>query len=503
MTALQPVALARARRCRDAMAQAARSAKPARITSWLLFAAVTLAPLPFGSSRPVAIAVWCIVLGTGLVCAPTRSLGAGQLALTAVAAVVVAAYGLVLHEQLAEHPWLPGAIAHPIWRQAQAALGVPVTASVSIARNQPWFALGRPLVCVLAISCGFLVGVDEGRARQLMKVIAWSGAAYAVYGILAHVFDPSHLLWREKTAYLDSVTGTFINHNTAGAYFGSCAVVWSLLLWERVRREMPRRPIAWKATTAQLFSHAKKSVGSSVMLLVCLAAMFMTGSRGAVVLSLLALVLAFTTFFRRDLPGRTGLLTALAGGGAAALVLLQFMGARVNARFDIQGLASEGRLDVYRATLHMIADHPWFGTGQGTFAYAFPAYRSASISIWGIWDIAHNSLLEIAADMGVPIAALVVMAWVVVFTVLIRGAWVRRRGLIYPIAALAVATLAVLHSLIDFTLQIPGYSIVALALIGAGLAQSFSGAKISHRPNNIVVAEVPTNATVLRPPLMA
>jgi hypothetical protein len=32
---------------------------------------------------------------------------------------------------------------------------------------------------------------------------------------------------------------------------------------------------------------------------------------------------------------------------------------------------------------------------------------------------------------------------------------------------------AVLHSLVDFTLQIPGYSIVALALVGAGLAQSF------------------------------
>jgi hypothetical protein len=60
--------------------------------------------------------------------------------------------------------------------------------------------------------------------------------------------------------------------------------------------------------------------------------------------------------------------------------------------------------------------------------------------------------------------------------VLIRGALVRRRGRLVPIAALAVATLAVLHSLIDFTLQSPGYAIVALSLIGVGLAQSFGGA---------------------------
>jgi len=125
----------------------------------------------------------------------------------------------------------------------------------------------------------------------------------------------------------------------------------------------------------------------------------------------------------------------------------------------------------------MIADHPWLGTGQGTFAYAFPAYRSPNVSMWGVWDIAHNTLLEIAADMGVPIATLVVVAWIVIFAVLIRGALVRRRDLVVPIAALAVSIQAVLHSLIDFTLQIPGYSIVAMALIGTGLARSLAASQ--------------------------
>ena len=123
--------------------------------------------------------------------------------------------------------------------------------------------------------------------------------------------------------------------------------------------------------------------------------------------------------------------------------------------------------------VRMIDDHPWLGTGQGTFAYAFPAYRSPNVSLWGVWDLAHNTLLEIAADMGVPLAALVVAAWLAVFVVLVRGAFVRRGGLAVPVAGLAVAILAVLHSLIDFSLQIPGFAIVALCLVGAGLAQSF------------------------------
>jgi len=471
---------------------------PAKIAAWLLFATVALAPLPFGSNEPTTIACWCIVLGTCLVLAPVRLRSGGRLALAGLAGIVVAAYTLVLHEQLAEQPWLAAAIPNPIWHEAEVALGAPLKPSVAIARNQPWFELGRPLVCMLAIACGFLVGTDRVRARQLIKVIAWSGAAYAAYGILAHLFDPTRLLWREKEAYLAYVTGTFINRNTAAAYFGSCAVIWSLLLWERVRLQMPRGTLEWRTMPGRLFPDTpKKIVLNFVMLFFCLAAMFMTGSRGAVVLSLLALIVAFTAFFRRDLPSGSGFAIALAGAGAAALILLQLMGAGVNARFDLQGAADEGRLETYKSTLRMIADHPWFGTGQGTFAYAFPAYRSSNVSMFGVWDIAHNTLLEVASDMGVPIAVLVVVSWIVIFAVLVHGARVRRRDLIIPVAALAVAMLAVLHSLIDFTLQIPGYSIVALALIGAGLAQSFASDRTRNgKLNGALVTEAPGAATL-------
>ena len=223
------------------------SAYSAKFASLLLFATVAVGPLPFGSNEPAPIAVWCIVLGVALVFVPLRGLTAGQLALIGLGVFVIGAYALVLHEQLAEHPWLSVAVPHPVWLQAQEALGVPLVPLVSIARNQSWFELGRPLVCFLAIACGFLIGVDEGRARQLAKVIAWSGAIYAGYGILSHLFDPGHILSLEKTAYLEAVTGTFINRNTAGAYFGSCAVVWSLFFWETIRRERPTGPLEWRA----------------------------------------------------------------------------------------------------------------------------------------------------------------------------------------------------------------------------------------------------------------
>ena len=157
-----------------------------------------------------------------------------------------------------------------------------------------------------------------------------------------------------------------------------------------------------------------------------------------------------------------------------ALLLLQVLGGKVSGRFDTQGLSDEGRLDTYRSTLRIIGDHPWFGTGLGTFAWSFPAYRSADIPMWGVFNRAHSTPLELASDLGLPLTGLIILAWLIVLGVLIRGVRTRRRDLVVPVAGLSVAILGLAHSTVDFSLQIPGYSIVVFSLVGAGLAQSFS-----------------------------
>ena len=74
-----------------------------------------------------------------------------------------------------------------------------------------------------------------------------------------------------------------------------------------------------------------------------------------------------------------------------------------------------------------------------------------------------------------------VAGWLLVLGMLVGGIFRRRRDLSVPVAALCSAILAVLHSLIDFSLQIPGYAIVVFAIVGAGLAQSFPSRTGSER----------------------
>ncbi len=436
------------------------------------------APLPLGSADPSTIAFWCSVLGVGVVAASPRKLRRDHIPLIVLVVVVILAYALILHEQLAARPWL--AEPNPLWSRTAQALDAPIPSSVSIARNQPYFALGAPLANILAVVCSFLVCIDRDRARQLLLVIAWSGAGYALYGIATYLTGPARILWYEKSVYRDVLTATFINRNTAAAYFGSCAILWLLLLTQKIRHRLPRGQIYWRDVPPMFLS--RSVFVPFAILLLCIAAMVMTNSRGGVVVSFMALIVGFVVFLYRDLSGRGAVAAALGLSALVALIVLQVLAGNVTGRFDVQGLSGEGRFEVYRSTIKMIADHPWFGTGLGTFEWSFPSYRGPNESVWGVWDRAHSTPLELASDLGLPFAALIGMAWVIVLAVLVRGIRIRQRDLIIPVAAFSVAVLALAHSTIDFSLQIPGYSIVVFALVGAGLAQSFPSGRKNPGP---------------------
>ena len=455
-----------------------------RVSALILYAALAGPPFLFGSREPTTIAFWCALLGVGLIFAPTRHLRAGHTLVLVGLVFVALCYGFVLHEQLSDQPWV--ASPNPVWAKASEALGAPIRPSVSIVRGEPYYALGVPLSNMLALILGLIVGAERGRARQGLRVMAWAGVGYAAYGILALLIDPTAILWREKTAYVGNLTATFINRNTAAAYFGSCAVLWLVRLLEAIRRRLPRGMIEWGKVPHFILAGAGFDVMVRfIMLAVCLLAMFMTSSRGGVLCSLLAMVIAFTIFVRRDLP-RGRLLIAFVCAGMVVLFLLQVMGSNVGGRIDIGGLSDEGRLSTWRSTLRIIADNPWFGTGLGTFTWSFPAYRSNEVSMWGVWDIAHNTYLEFASELGIPLAIVVGTAWIVAIVILVFGLRSARRDSGLVLAALTVSLIALLHSSIDFSLQIAGYSIVVFALLGAGLGQSLRTGEVSGEPGRPV-----------------
>ena len=151
--------------------------RPNRFSSFILYVAIGGAPLPFASRDPITVAFWCFLLGFGLLVASPRQLRSGHFLLLGGIAFIIACYGFVLHEQLADHPWI--ASPNPIWAKASELLGRPLPPSVSIIRGEPFYALGSQLANVLALVLGLVVGADREHARRALQVMVWAGVGYA------------------------------------------------------------------------------------------------------------------------------------------------------------------------------------------------------------------------------------------------------------------------------------------------------------------------------------
>jgi O-antigen ligase len=209
-----------------------------------------------------------------------------------------------------------------------------------------------------------------------------------------------------------------------------------------------------------------------VGLFLCIAAMFMTASRAGAALSFLGLAIAYARTFQKTLSRRGGAAMTLACIALIGLVAMQVMGTGILSRLEMEGLTEGGRIQTYLYTLRMVEDHPWFGVGLGNFAWSYPAYRGDEISMWGVWTRTHSTPLELAAELGIPLAVVICVNWLIILTLLGHGIWRRERPPSTTLAAFCVSLIAILHSMFDFSLQDPGFSILVFALAGAGMAQS-------------------------------
>ncbi|OKO67312.1 O-antigen polymerase [Bradyrhizobium sp. NAS96.2] len=468
-----------------------------RWSSWLFCAVVALAPLPLGSVGGVASAIWSVLLGIALLGVLPMRLRGSQLAILAVTALLTALAMLVLHEQSAQRSWL-GVAPNALWAEAGKLLPADLPPAVSIATNLPFYSARVGIVCLLSFAIGVMLGANRALARGLLRVVAVSGLAYAILGIVTFAIDPARIyLLHEKQAQLEWLTSPFVNRNTAAIYYGCCALIWLLFGCELIERHWPSRRASLPRLLARLDRPARRRLASHALgWLACLVAMFLTGSRGGVGISLLAAVAAAAIFFRNRLPRRYGLIMALGIGSLIALALLQLLGGSVGARFSMIGLSDEGRFSTYRATLRMIWDHPWLGDGFGSFEWVYPAYRTDDISLRGTWNRAHNSWLELASDGGMLMAGAVMIALLAAFGVLAHGVRTRRRDVIVPLAALCTSAAGALHSMIDFSLQITGYAVVIAALLGAGLSQSFRSGGAAGRGRGDDDADVASGPSV-------
>jgi O-antigen ligase len=432
---------------------------------WLTVAALTLAPLFFGAVDQLSVAIWTVLLSVVAMIGPARPLEGAQNRILWTFFGICAAYALVAVVQVV--PGLIGQLDDPIWQRVNEMLGLRLAPRISARAEIPPEAIGHFLLLVTAFAGGFFVGTSRRQSDILFTSAQYAILLYAAYGMAALVLTPNLVLWAPKLAYRGSLTATFVNHNTAATLVGAGAILWfclACLSLQSIRLSSIRLLLLIPSNETIAFKILLRSAAGFA----CFFALMFTGSRGGLIATSLGLLAAIGLMVANRLKPRLGYIL---GSGAFAVILIGGWLSQAG-RIGSKGLFDDGRWSVYGSSLEAIRQRPLLGTGIGTFADIFPSLRSAESSGWGVWDYAHSTILELALEMGLPVAAMIVIAAVASVVVLARAALHsqgRSRSALSAVTGIAVLTYV--HALIDFSLQIPGYLIVFAILLGCGLAR--------------------------------
>lgn len=425
----------------------------------LMAAAIIAAPLPLGSNRPVAWTLLSLVVGLLCLTWPLVVRRERDTPILSVRplAVPLALFGSALAWALIQTiPGLPADWHHPLWREMATALAPEreVAGRIGLSPSTAVTGILRLLCYAGVLWLAFLHAGSRRRAWRLVDLLAMAGTAYALYGLGVQITGGRSILWMEKWAYQDVLTSTFVNRNSYATFAGLgilCAL--TVVLRRLSDEEGVIRPLRRFDRTAGLYA-----LGGMAMVL----ALAATESRGGMLATAAGLT-AYPVLLglaRLRLRPRLRLMLGLALGlGAVGLMMVLTGIVPATPGSDI---ADRQRLYVFVAGL--IAERPWLGQGLGSFPAIMAMARTPDIP--QVWTEAHQTYLELALELGIPAACLLLLAILFLVGHCLQGDDRRPSDRLLRALALSATLLVAIHATVDFSMQIPAVAVTWAVIIG-------------------------------------
>jgi O-antigen ligase len=451
-----------------------------RILETAYFASVVLSVIPFGAVYPYLIGLTCacfaiLAMAAQLLPSNSKTLERVNSRLSLTIFGLLGAFGL----QSLQFDGNPFASA--VWSGQIEGLG-KVAGAISVNPGATREAMVTFSVPCFAALAALRIFQDDAAAVRLWQFLAKFGALLIGLTLLQDLIFPRTLLIYEKWAYNNDFTLTFVNRNTAATEIGVILLLnLGLLLYrliavrrDRLLKQLLAFDLKWGDRHGQVLLQA-------LICFMIFMGLVLTRSRagiGSTILSSLALgciVIAYNppAFMQK---GRIALAVTATMLVISVLAFLSLFGGVAVERVAEEGFEDTARLCTYQSIIHAIGDRWLLGWGFGTFADVFPSYRDASCTgIGGIWDRAHDSYLEFILGAGIlGLFFLLYVFWLIGST-LLRGLKDRQSMKFAPAAAIAILILVSLHSLVDFSLQIPGVAVFVTASLVCGMVISANG----------------------------
>lgn len=390
-----------------------------RAASVLLIATLLAAPLPFGAVQPWA---WASLL-------------------------LLVLLSLLL--------WAVGSVQQGVLRIVWSPLYLPAGLFLALGVLQYFgsFTLDRYSTrdSVLSLAADLIVFFLAGQLFATGSPGMWRALGFAVtiftfglavFAILQYFSSHGRIYWVVKSA--GWTFGPYVNHNHyAGLMEMLMPMVVAYVLCDR--GPLPR-------AASRVF-----------VVLVPIASVFLSGSRGGV-LSLLAeiVILGGVLFWRIPAAGGRSLIMVGALAIAAALLFFWMDSGDIAKRLvavvspdKAEEVELKYRLRVARDSLGLVRAHPWLGAGLGSFEDAFARYQSVASD--RVWTHAHNDYLEALAETGLAGGLLILAALGIFLGSAFQNLQERLQhtaGWIQLGATIGCCGLLI-HSLSDFNFHIP------------------------------------------------
>ncbi len=299
------------------------------------------------------------------------------------------------------------------------------------------------LYCAYGIFCFLVVQVLRRTAQIRALAVTFSvyGFMLASFALLQGLSSTTKLYWLRTPRTGGWIYGPYVNHNH---YAGLMEMLVPI-------------PLVFSLTRG---ARGARKILAGIAAAVMASTIFLSGSRGGMIAFLAqTALLAVILFWRQKsrslnwvllpfLAVGLGLVLWLGGGELAQRLATLHAETRTE-------LSGGTRLDIDRDALRMFARRPISGWGLGVFPDVYPQFRSFNTNFF--INEAHNDYLQLLVEMGG--LGFAIMLWFL--GALFRNAWRKLQhwsddtnGAV-GLAALLGVTGILVHSLVDFNLQVP------------------------------------------------
>ena len=362
---------------------------------------------------------------------------------------------------------------NPFWRLVEeGATWTTISATPGTTVAQLVYSLG------LLAAAWSLFRAGQNNPTNLLRDVAAIITLACTYGIIMYALGNGYVMWLPKTSYQEALSGPFINRNSFATFAGLGILANMGLMLQRVG-EISSRLDTRQRIRAFILLVLRPGLPWAIMALVCFLALVLTNSRAGITASLCGMLVLLGSLAGMRAPARWPLAAIILSLAIVSAVVLSAVGASLGSHLQRVGEDATLRQNIYTLSGDLAAQYPYTGTGFGTFAESFATVRTPELlaAMRTSVEHAHNTYIELAAELGYPAFALLALSAFSFLTAFLNGLRTRRRAIMWPALGVATLTLVGGHALADFSLSIPAVALTTIAMLMAALGQSMQVAE--------------------------